>query len=45
MSYNLNVGNGIQSTEELIFPALSMQVLWDIQHEVILQYLEYGDVY
>ena len=42
MSYNLDVGNDIESTYELIFVVLSIQVLWDLLHRVILQYLEYG---
>ena len=45
MSYNLTVGNDIESTYELIFAVLSIQVLWDLLHKVILQYLEYGDMY
>ena len=47
MSYNLDVGNDIESTYELIFAVLSIQVhvLWDLLHRVMLHYLEYGDMY
>ena len=45
MSYNIVVGNDIESTYELIFAVLSIQVLWDLLHRVILHYLEYGDMY
>ena len=45
MSYNLVVGNDNESTYELIFAVLSIQVLLDLLHRVILHYLEYGDMY
>ena len=45
MSYNLVLGSDIESTDELIFVVLSIQVHWDLLHRVILQYLEYGDMY
>ena len=45
MSYNLVVGNDIESIYELIFAVLSIQVLRDLLHRVILHYLDYEDMY
>ena len=44
-SYNLVVGNDIESIYELIFAVLSIQVLMDLLHRVMLHYLEYRDIY
>ena len=40
ISYNLVVGNNIESTYELLFAVLPIHVFWDL-----LQCLEYGDIY